>query len=127
MKILILNGSPAGDDSITLQTVLYLQKLFPDHEYRIENAARKIKAIEKDFAPSREALLSKVLVGSFYTRFPGPLSLLMGADPQLANFEGMCLGPMVDGHPTVLLVNDSEKGKGNSYARLQDYVRVMLF
>ena len=66
MKILILNGSPAGDDSITLQTVLYLQKLFPDHEYRIENAARKIKAIEKDFAPSREALLwADLLVFSY--------------------------------------------------------------
>lgn len=90
-------------------------------------AISRVKLYLIDPGSSREALLSKVLVGSFYTRFPGPLSLLMGADPQLANFEGMCLGPMVDGHPTVLLVNDSEKGKGNSYARLQDYVRVMLF
>ena len=90
-------------------------------------AISRVKLYLVDPGSSREALLSKVLVGSFYTRFPGPLSLLMGADPQLANFEGMCLGPMVDGHPTVLLVNDSEKGKGNSYARLQDYVRVMLF
>ena len=29
MNILIINGSPAGDDSITLQTVRYLQKRFP--------------------------------------------------------------------------------------------------
>ena len=90
-------------------------------------AISRVKLYLIDPGSSREALLSKVLVGSFYTRFPGPLSLLMGADPQLANFEGMCLGPTIDGHATVLLVNDSEKGKGNSYARLQDYVRVMLF
>jgi hypothetical protein len=92
----------------------------------LTTAAAKVKLYLVD-PSSKEALLSKVLVGSFYTRFPGPLSLLMGADPQLANFEGMCLGPMVDGHLTVLLVNDSERGKGNSYARLQDYIRVMLF
>ena len=74
-----------------------------------------------------EAILPKVLVKSFETRFPGALSLLMGSDPVLANFEGMCLGPVVDGHPTVLLVNDSEKGRGNSYARLQDYLKVIRF
>lgn len=93
----------------------------------LSSAAARVKLYLVDPGSSGEALLSKVLVGSFYTRFPGPLSLMMGADPQLANFEGMCLGPTVDGHPTVLLVNDSEKGKGNSYARLQDYIRVMLF
>lgn len=27
MNILVLNGSPAGENSITLQTVLYLEKL----------------------------------------------------------------------------------------------------
>ena len=56
MNILILNGSPAGDGSITLQTMLYIQKLFPYHEYRHLSVARQIKTIEKDFAPSREAL-----------------------------------------------------------------------
>ena len=93
----------------------------------IAKAVSRVKLYLTDPGSSKEALLSKVLVASFYTAFPGPLSLLMGADPQLANFEGMCLGPVVDSHPTVLLVNDSEKGKGNSYARLQDYLKVMLF
>ena len=27
MNILVLNGSPKGDNSITLQTVLYLEKI----------------------------------------------------------------------------------------------------
>ena len=93
----------------------------------LSRAASRVKLYLVDPSSSKEALLSKVLVGTFYTRFPGPLSLLAGADPVLANFEGMCLGPMVDGHQTVLMVNDSERGKGNSYARLQDYIRVMLF
>ena len=30
MKILVLNGSPKGSNSITLQTVLYLEKKFPE-------------------------------------------------------------------------------------------------
>ena len=29
MKVLVLNGSPSGRDSITLFTVRYLEKLFP--------------------------------------------------------------------------------------------------
>ena len=46
---------------------------------------------------------------------------------RLGGEGGDGLKEVVDGHLTVLLVNDSEKGKGNSYARLQDYVRVLLF
>ena len=33
MNIIILNGAPAGDNSITLQTMLYIQKFFPEHNY----------------------------------------------------------------------------------------------
>ena len=53
MNILIINGSPKGDSSITLQTVNYLKKLFPDHTYDIIYAGQQIKSIEKDFLPSR--------------------------------------------------------------------------
>ena len=41
MKILILNGSPAGDDSITLQTMLYIRRFFPAHEYTQLNVGRQ--------------------------------------------------------------------------------------
>ena len=47
MNILIINGSPKGDSSITLQTVNYLQKLFPDHTYDIIYAGQQIKSIHK--------------------------------------------------------------------------------
>ena len=56
MNILILNGSPAGDDSITLQTMLYIQKYYPDHTYEQLNVGRKIKSIEKDFSPAKDLL-----------------------------------------------------------------------
>ncbi len=56
MHILILNGSPKGSYSITLHTCLYIQKHFPHHTYEILPVGQKIKSLEKDFAPAREAL-----------------------------------------------------------------------
>ena len=47
MNILILNGSPAGEGSITLQTVLYIREYFPEHDYEILNVGQRIKAIER--------------------------------------------------------------------------------
>ncbi len=62
MNILILNGSPAGDDSITLQTVRYWQKRFPGHEWTQLNVAPKLKALERDFGEAREMLARAELV-----------------------------------------------------------------
>ncbi len=56
MKIAVINGSPKGQDSITLQTVLYLEKKFPDYEFCILHAGQRIKALEKDFTQA-EAML----------------------------------------------------------------------
>ena len=56
MNILILNGSPKGEGSITLQTLLYLQKKFPGQQWKTLHVGRKIKALEKDFAPAAEDL-----------------------------------------------------------------------
>ena len=50
MKFLVLNGSPKGSYSITLHTVLYLQKKFPDHSFDILHVGQKIKSMEKDFS-----------------------------------------------------------------------------
>lgn len=33
MKILVLNASPKGERSATLHTALYLQALYPEHEF----------------------------------------------------------------------------------------------
>jgi len=56
MRILILNGSPSGEDSITLQTLRYLEILYPDETFETLHAAQKIRAYEKDFSPAAEAL-----------------------------------------------------------------------
>ena len=56
MNILVINGSPKGKNSITLQTVLYIQKHFPAHTFEILHAGQKIRAYEKDFTPCKEAI-----------------------------------------------------------------------
>ena len=56
MHILVLNGSPKGANSVTLQTVNYLQLLYPEHSFEILHVGQRIKALEKDFSPALEAL-----------------------------------------------------------------------
>ncbi|MGN1213517.1 MAG: esterase-like activity of phytase family protein, partial [Bacteroidaceae bacterium] len=44
-----------------------------------------------------------------------------------ANYEGMCVGPMLDnGRPTLLLINDSQAGAGNTLFRLKDYIKIII-
>ncbi len=56
MKILVINGSPKGKNSITLQTVLYLQKKNPEHTFEVLHVGQRIKALEKDFSSALEAI-----------------------------------------------------------------------
>ena len=56
MNVLVINGSPTGENSITLQTVLYIQKHFPHIQFRVLNVGRNIKSIEKDFSSCRAEL-----------------------------------------------------------------------
>ena len=56
MNILVLNGSPKGEYSITLQTVLYLQKKFPAHCFTVLHVGQRIRALEKDFTEARQLL-----------------------------------------------------------------------
>jgi NAD(P)H-dependent FMN reductase len=48
MKITVLNGSPKGITSVTMQYIHYIQKMFPQHELDIVNVAQQIKKIERD-------------------------------------------------------------------------------
>ncbi len=48
MKIIVLNGSPKGDISVTMQYVAYIRKKFPQHELKIINTSQRINKIEKD-------------------------------------------------------------------------------
>ncbi len=58
MKISVINGSPKGQYSITLQTIRYLERKYPEHEFHIFNAGQKIKALEKNFDEAEEILTS---------------------------------------------------------------------
>ncbi|MBE6551653.1 MAG: iron-sulfur protein [Ruminococcaceae bacterium] len=48
MNILVINGSPKGKNSITLQTSLYLSKKYPHHTFNVLDAGQKIRSVEKD-------------------------------------------------------------------------------
>lgn len=65
-------------------------------------------------------ILKKTPLASFKTR----LNLTARS---IANYEGMCLGPkLIDGRQTLLLINDSQAGYGNSVFKLKDYIKVLL-
>ncbi len=48
MKITVLAGSPKGENSVTMQYVLFLKKQFPEHDFDIIQIASRIKQIERD-------------------------------------------------------------------------------
>ena len=48
MKIVVLNGSPKGESSITLQYVNFIQKKFPQHVFKVFHVAKNIGKLEKD-------------------------------------------------------------------------------
>ena len=56
MNILVLNGSPKGQYSITLQTIHYLEILNPQHTFEILHVGARIKGLEKNFTPALEAI-----------------------------------------------------------------------
>ncbi len=62
MQICVLSGSPKGSYSITLQTVLYLEKCYPDCAFHILHVGQQIKKYEKDLTEVTDALREADLV-----------------------------------------------------------------
>ncbi len=58
MKIVVLNGSPKGEVSVTMQYVHFLEQRFPEAEFQYFDVALKIKKLEKD-----EKAFSEVIAG----------------------------------------------------------------
>lgn len=56
MKIIVLNGSPKGEDSITLQYVAYIRKHYPQHDFRIFHVSQRIKKMECDLEAFEEVI-----------------------------------------------------------------------
>lgn len=88
----------------------------------------------------REFFVAKKYIGSYVTNkiyrvvpFGNQPKTLMAewttrlnlTQRNIANYEGMCLGPKLnDGRQTILLISDSQGGYGNSNFHLKDYLRV---
>lgn len=66
MNILVLNGSPKGEYSVTLQTAQFLKKCYPENEFNILHIGQRIKAFERDFVPAIEALEKADLIIFLY-------------------------------------------------------------
>ncbi|MHA2096879.1 MAG: NAD(P)H-dependent oxidoreductase, partial [Candidatus Hodarchaeales archaeon] len=47
MKIVVLNGSPKGKMSFTIQYVEYVKQFHPEHDWVILDVAKKIKKLER--------------------------------------------------------------------------------
>jgi multimeric flavodoxin WrbA len=56
MDITVLNGSPKGPTSVTMQYVHYIQQQFPQHNLEIVHVAQKIRRFERDAAAFQEVI-----------------------------------------------------------------------
>lgn len=66
MKILVLNGSPKGEYSVTLQTLLFLEKKFPEHNFKSFNVAQQIRKYENDMKEIIEEIYdSDIIIFSY--------------------------------------------------------------
>ena len=65
MKILVINGSPKGANSITLQTINFLQKRCPEHTFEVLHAGQRIKALKQkpdsQKSASQQQIIPKLL------------------------------------------------------------------
>lgn len=62
MKVLVINGSPKGKDSITFQTVRFLQRKFPKDDFEIIHAGAQIALWERDMSSLKEAVESARII-----------------------------------------------------------------
>lgn len=69
---------------------------------------------------SKNKTISKTLLCSFTTK-------LNVGKMNIANYEGVCEGPtLTDGRRTLILINDSQDGAGNSLYKLKDYIKIIV-
>jgi multimeric flavodoxin WrbA len=75
MKIVVLNGSPKGDVSVTMQYVNFLAKKYPQAEFQTVNISQRIKLIEKN--PSEFARIIADIQGADGVLWAFPLYILL--------------------------------------------------
>ena len=88
----------------------------PERQQPITDTSKSLSELDaSDFIP-------KKLVCTFSTGFR-----IIGKK-NLANYEGMCLGPKHDGsRQSIILVADSQNRAGNAFYHLKDYVKALDF
>ena len=88
----------------------------PERQQPITDTSKPLSELDAS------AFLSKKLVCSFSTGFR------IFGKKNLANYEGMCLGPKQDGsRQCIILVADSQNRAGNAFYHLKDYVKALDF
>ena len=70
MRFVVLNGSPKGDMSVTMQYVRFLQKKVPAHEFPIHNISQRISKLEEDEKAFQEVLRSIESADGILWAFP---------------------------------------------------------
>ena len=75
MKIVVLNGSPKGPVSVTMQYVAYIAKRHPEHELKVFHVAQKIHGLEKD--PKRFEAIIEEIRGADGVLWAFPLYILL--------------------------------------------------
>ncbi|MHA6534184.1 NAD(P)H-dependent oxidoreductase [Paenibacillus sp. BAC0078] len=70
MKIAVLNGSPKGEESVTVQYVKYLEKRFPQHEFIYIHVAHSLKKLESDLTFFNKAIGSVASSDGVIWAFP---------------------------------------------------------
>ena len=86
----------------------------PSADGAINDSALPLREMEK------EAFLTKKPLYAFST------GIRIAGRKNLANYEGMCLGPrLADGRQTLLLIADSQGRAGKALFHLKDYIKVI--
>jgi multimeric flavodoxin WrbA len=70
MKIAVLNGSPKGEVSITMQYVHFLEQRFPEAEFKFFDVALKIMKLEKDEKAFQEIIAEIAAADAVLWAFP---------------------------------------------------------
>lgn len=75
MRTLVLNGSPKGDDSVTMQLVEWLEDTHPDDQFEKRNVCREVASFEKS-EEKLDALIEE-MAGADLVLFAFPLYYLL--------------------------------------------------
>ena len=78
MKIIVLNGSPKGQISVTMQYVAFIQKKHPEHEFVILDIAQQIKHIESNAAAFHSIIADIAAADAVLWAFPLYVCLVHG-------------------------------------------------